>query len=494
MGVESLADYARDPWVLCATLVLALVVVALLGYLPPRKGLPPIVTGLPIVGSLIGFLKRPYPLALESFKKYGPVFTLKVPFMRLTFLVGPEASAHYFKAKDSQLDQQQVYQYSVPIFGKGIIYDVDIDTRQEQFKFLTNVFRGENMRAFAPEMQEEAEMYFAKKWGDKTGETDLRKDLAELIILTAARCLMGPEVRNDLSGEVSRLFQTLDEGMIPITFFFPNLPIHVHRARDRARQEMANLFSGIMQARRNNPDKKKVYHDCLNTLMNARYRDESRPPLTDDQISGMMIALLFAGQHTSSVTSSWTGYFLLDSHAKSKIEGRQDEWEMVRREQDAIVKEHGKEIDFDVLEKMDRLHASIKEALRIHPPLIFLVRKCLEDFEVCGVTVPKGDIVFASPPVTHRVESVFPNPESYEPERFLKPREEDKQRFSFVGFGGGRHGCLGENFAYMQIKTIWSVLLRKYDMELVDPLPEPDYSALVVGPMPCRVRYTPRKK
>ena len=52
---------------------------------------------------------------------------------------------------------------------------------------------------------------------------------------------------------------------------------------------------------------------------------------------------------------------------------------------------------------------------------------------------------------------------------------------------------MGETFAYMQMKTIWSHLLRNFDMELVDPLPEPDYTAMVVGPKgSCRIRYRKR--
>lgn len=74
------------------------------------------------------------------------------------------------------------------------------------------------------------------------------------------------------------------------------------------------------------------------------------------------------------------------------------------------------------------------------------------------------------------------------------PREEDKAApFSYIGFGGGRHGCMGSQFAYLQIKTIWSVLLRNFTFELVDEFPEPDWDSMVIGPKPTRVRYTRRK-
>merc|ERR1719197_1134418 len=103
-------------------------------------------------------------------------------------------------------------------------------------------------------------------------------------------------------------------------------------------------------------------------------------------------------------------------------------------------------------------------------------------------TIPKGTIVGTSPTFTHRLPYIYKDPDAYDPHRFAPGREEDKKApFSFIGFGGGRHGCMGEQFAFLQIKSIWSVLLRNFDMEVVGPVPEPDYKALVVGPkQPCK--------
>jgi sterol 14-demethylase len=96
--------------------------------------------------------------------------------------------------------------------------------------------------------------------------------------------------------------------------------------------------------------------------------------------------------------------------------------------------------------------------------------------------------------VSHRIPEVFAGPERYDPERFAPGRAEDrKARFALITFGGGKHGCLGMTFAYLQIKAIWSILLRRFDWELVDHRPKPNYSTFVVGPrQPCKVRYRRR--
>ena len=75
----------------------------------------------------------------------------------------------------------------------------------------------------------------------------------------------------------------------------------------------------------------------------------------------------------------------------------------------------------------------------------------------------QGHIVFTSPAFAHRLEHVFPRSGSFEPERFASPREEDRAApFSFIGFGGGRHGCMGSNFAYLQVSAPALLDMVKY--------------------------------
>eukprot|EP00030_Apusomonadida_sp_AF-17_P002326 a339296_1180.p1 GENE.a339296_1180~~a339296_1180.p1 ORF type:complete len:495 (-),score=216.40 a339296_1180:25-1476(-) len=479
--VNTVLRSLSNPYVLIVIVLVALFLVFVVGVKP--KGSPPIVSvGLPIIGPIRAFLKNPFFLALDSYKKYGEVFTIKLLHKRLTFLVGPEAGEHFFKATDEQLSQNEIYAFSVEIFGKGVVYDVEPSVRLEQIRFISGALRGEQLKSYVPDMRAEAEQFFAAKWGSE-GVIDLRESLSELIILTAARCLMGPEIRENLFERVSFLFNKLDAGLLPLTVFWPTAPIRQHRERDAAREEMVQLFASIMAQRKANPGRK--YNDVLDVFMSATYKDGRA--LTEREIAGLMIALLFAGQHTSSITSSWTGLQLLRPENRRHLEA-------VLREQDALIQEFGDELNYDVIEKMDRLYVSIKEALRLNPPLPFVMRATKQPFEAGGYIVPAGDLIFVSPPLSHRMERIFKDCETFDPERFLAPRFEDRAyRYAYAGFGGGRHACLGENFAYLQIKTIWSVLFRKYDMELVDPYPTPDWEALVVGNHPCRIRYSLKK-
>eukprot|EP00898_Chlorokybus_atmophyticus_P001267 jgi/Chlat1/2140/Chrsp17S02727 len=477
---------------LAYVLVAGALALAAVGLLLRRSGgkgalpTPPVLHGVPVVGGVLKFIAGPMKLMREGYDRYGEVFSVFVLHKRITFLIGPSVSPHFFKAPDMELSQKEVYGYSVPTFGPGVVFDVDHVVRGEQIRFFSDALRTGRLYSYVGMMVTEAQAFFSK-WADE-GEVDLKDELSHLIILTASRCLLGREVRENMFEQVSALFHDLDLGMLPISVLAPYLPIPAHRRRDRARAELGRLFKKVIQARRASGVSEP---DILQAYIDARYKDGRAT--NEEEITGLLIATLFAGQHTSAITSTWTGLLLLaagDKYLPAIVE-----------EQRRVMRDHGDVLDYDVLSKMDCLHRAVKEVVRLYPPLIMLLRYTHNPFNVTtaegrSYSIPAGTIVATSPAFAHRLPHVYTNPDAYDPDRFTEGREEDKKAgaFAYIGFGGGRHGCMGENFAYMQIKTIWSVILRNFELELVSPLPEPDYESMVVGPKPpCVIRYKRRK-
>ena len=131
----------------------------------------------------------------------------------------------------------------------------------------------------------------------------------------------------------------------------------------------------------------------------------------------------------------------------------------------------------------------------MRPPLVMLMRAVRRELQYGEYAIAPGDLAMVSPAVSHRLPDVFADPDRYDPDRFAPGREEDRQApYALIGFGGGKHRCIGLTFAYQQVKVFWSVLLQEFELELASPRSEPDYATFVVGPrQPCRVRYRRRQ-
>lgn len=483
MVAFELSQYAWVGLIVSAVIAASLLVGKLFDAVRGTKR-PPIFEGVPFIGGLLKFIRGPWKLLNEGYKLHGEVFTVPVLHKRITFLIGPDASPHFFKATDEEMSMSEVYAFNVPTFGRGVVFDVPQKVRLEQFRFFTEALTKDRLRKYVPMFVQEAEQYFSQ-WG-QSGVIDFHAEFSKLVTLTAARTLLGREVREQVFERVSDLLHDLDEGMIPISVLAPYLPIPAHAKRDRARKELSEIFAKIIRARRASGNREE---DVLQQFIDAKYQNVyGGRATTEEEITGLLIAVLFAGQHTSSITTSWTAYHMVGDKARG--------WNVALEEQRRIISETGTDLNFDILARMDVLHRCIQEALRMHPPLLLLLRYAKSSFNVTTsqgkeYVIPKGDVVAVSPNFSHTLPQIFKNPLEFQPDRFAAPREEDKvKNFSYIGFGGGRHACLGSNFAYLQIKTIMSVLLRNFEFELIDPIPEPNYESMVIGPKVGKVKYT----
>ncbi|BAZ10801.1 cytochrome P450 [Calothrix sp. NIES-4071] len=78
--------------------------------------------------------------------------------------------------------------------------------------------------------------------------------------------------------------------------------------------------------------------------------------------------------------------------------------------------------------------------------------------------IPPGWGIILSQALTHKLPTLYTNPEKFDPARFAPPREEDKKDpYGLVGFGGGAHMCIGMEFGKMEMKIFLSKLLKEYD-------------------------------
>ncbi len=439
---------------------------------------PPVLSGgWPFVGHLLEFRRDPLALMRRLRAECGQVGEFRLAGHRIVLLTGEAAQEAFFRAPDEQLDQAAAYPFMKPIFGEGVVFDAAPEQRKQAMR--NQSLRDKFMRGHAEKIAAEVERMTAA-WPER-GEIDLLSFFAELTLYTSTTCLIGPQFREEIGPEFAPIFMDLERGTDALAYVNAHLPIPALRARDRARRKLAARIEEIFARRERSSEK---YTDLFQVLHGLRDEQGERR-YSDDQITGIFISMMFAGHHTTSVVSSWGMIDLLqNAQWMQKVVGELDE-----------IYADGRDVSYQALREIPLLECALKETLRLHPPLVILMRKVMSDFDYEHWTVPAGHLVAASPAISNRMPEHFPDPERYLPERYLPGREEDRQSFVWLPFGAGRHRCVGAAFAMMQLKAIFSILLRRFEFELAQPCESyaNDLSKMVVAvKQPCGVRYRRR--
>ncbi|HEX3706892.1 MAG TPA: cytochrome P450 [Mycobacteriales bacterium] len=425
-------------------------------------------------GDPIGLMRRVH-------DECGDVGAFDLAGRRVVLVSGADLNEWYFRTPDELLDQGAAYPFMTPIFGTGVVFDAPPERRGEMLK--NSSLRGPQMKGHAEVIAAEVERSIAGWSREQT--IDLLDFFAELTIYTSSSCLIGKKFREQLDGSFARLYHDLERGTDALAYVDAYAPIDSFRRRDEARVELVKLVEGIMAGRADG--ERDEDSDLLDLLMSLKHED-GRSRFSADEITGIFISMMFAGHHTTSGTAAWTLIELLRKPA---------EMAAVVSELDELYAGGGT-VSFQALREIPRLEAAIKEALRLHPPLILLLRVATQDMEVGGYLVREGDLVAASPAISNRLAPDFVDPDAFEPVRYLDPRREDDHNpWTWIPFGGGKHRCVGAAFAMMQLKAIFLVLLRGYEFELAQPTDtyRNDHSKMVVQlEQPCAVHVRRRSR
>ncbi|KAJ2389805.1 Lanosterol 14-alpha-demethylase [Coemansia sp. RSA 2603] len=488
------------------TLIVSIVSWALLeqklNYSPSE---PPFVTYyVPFIGSMVEFGIHPIKFIRKYQKIHGNFFTFLMFGRRMTVCIDIDGNDFVFNVKHSNVTAEDAYNsLTKPVFGEGVVYDVPNSMLMEQKRMVKAGLSIENFRAYIPIIIMEVNQYVDKYWTKDEDTVDLLQSISEMIIMTASHTLLGPEIRSRLYEGIADLYHTLDSCFTPIHFLFEWLPLPSYYASEKAHAELDRIFAKVIADRRKNPGEKHI--DMLDALMASKYK--TGEPLSDKHVGNMLIALLMAGQHTSAATTTWA---LLNLAANPDVVAD------ARKEIESLVGQELKgdkvpEISYENVKDFNALDNVVRETLRIRSPLIQLMRKVVKPVAVpnTNYVIPAGYYIIASPIISSTDEKYYKNAEDWIPSRWNNDKSDesvDKNMTDYgfgamstsarspnLPFGAGRHRCIGEQFAYLQIKTILYTLLTRFEFEL-DPkrgMPERNYQSMVVlpeGPVLCRYK------
>lgn len=349
----------------------------------------------------------------------------------------------------------------------------------------------EALRSYVLLISSEVEKYVKESPVFQAGKGlfEVPSTIAEITIYTASRSLQGKEVRDKFDSSFAQLYHDLDKGFSPINFMLPSAPLPHNRKRDAAQKKMASLYTDIIRERRARGEKKDS-EDMVWNLMASTYKDGT--PLSDTEIAHMMIALLMAGQHSSASTGSW---IIL------RLATRPDLIDQLYEEQKNVL--NGEQLTYESLQKLELHSQIIKETLRIHAPIHSILRRVKSPMPIpeTKYVIPTSHNLLATPGFSARNEKYFPDPMTWEPRRWSQPTSSVKDDANdekidygygviskgghspYLPFGSGRHRCIGEQFAYLQLGTILATMVRLMKWENPEKsgdVPETDFSVSTV--------------
>ncbi|NP_001009743.1 prostaglandin E2 omega-hydroxylase CYP4F21 precursor [Ovis aries] len=184
-------------------------------------------------------------------------------------------------------------------------------------------------------------------------------------------------------------------------------------------------------------------------------KDEDGKRLSDEDIRAEADTFMFEGHDTTASGLSWILYNLA-KHPEYQERCRQEVQELLRDRE-------SKEIEWDNLAQLPFLTMCIKESLRLHPPVTIISRCCTQDIVLPnGWVIPKGVICIIDIFGTHHNQSVWPDPEVYDPFRFDQENIKGRSPLAFIPFSAGPRNCIGQTFAMTEMKVVLALTLLRF--------------------------------
>lgn len=344
------------------------------------------------------------------------------------------------------------YQQLRLVVGNGIL-TAQGDDWLDQKRFVQPTFTKARVDGYLQIMLEEIDR-LASTWRSQT-EVSLDASMRHLTLRVVCRTLFGRDVdalEPMIVAEVPRAATSIIKraslgGKVPISW-----PLPVNRRLRRARERLYQAVDQIIADRRRSGERGD---DLISLLLDARDGDER---LSDAEVRDQTLIFLLAG-HETSASSLTFALHLLGRHP-----------EVQRRVRDEVAEALG-----DGLPSAEHVHsglpfttAVVKEAMRLYPIVPFIPRHATAACLVDGFTIPAETDILVAVWSIHRDPALWPNPDSFEPERFLGSAPRD--RYAWIPFGAGPRACIGLHFAMTEAVAAVALLTRAFEFESSTPM------------------------
>lgn len=338
-----------------------------------------------------------------------------------------------------------------PLLGGMSVFLAEGEQHRKERSLLLPSFHGELIRETVATIENVA-MKSAEKWkrGSIVRIMDSSLDISLEVIL---RVVFG-------LGEENRIQIFKDSMSRFVASFHPSLAFSRLLQRPlfglspwnkfvNARAEFDALIQSEIDQRKKSSSPSG--NDLLSRLLDAKYDDGTS--MTNEGIRDQLVTLLLAGHETTQIAIGWAMSWLFrNSKCLQRLRLELDEQEFS-----------------EVVSSSDLLTGICNESLRLNPILADVIRVAKKPIELEEVTVPVGKAIAPSTYLVHYDEELYPNPRSFEPDRWkdrtYKPHE-------FFPFGGGIRRCIGASLATMEMKIVIASWVKNFEFELLPVTPQ----------------------
>ncbi len=367
----------------------------------------------------------------------------------------PVVIQHVLKTNSENYHKSEIQKKRMGHFlGKGLL-TTEGEPWRTQRRLIQTGFERKQLEVLSSIMQDSlAESLRDFDRQAQIGPVDIYPLMMKITFAMVGRSLFGARLKEEDIDLISLAISTVQEFMVRQTIQPYLNPWFAVSGELRRHWDLRSRAFGVLDEYLQRRRKEAPGHDLLQILMDARYSDGQG--MSDELILSESMQLLVAGHETSSNALSWLLYL---------ISTRPDCVDRIRQEFDSVLGE--KPLSYSDVPKFEFTTQVILEALRLYPPFWMVDRMALEDDRAGDLAIPRGSTVVVFIYGVHHSPQYWENPESFDPERFSKAKEKLHTPFAHLPFGAGPRGCIGGNYAMLQILMILSVLLRKYDFRLV---------------------------
>ncbi len=428
---------------------------------------PPGPKGRFLVGSLPEFRKHPPEFLLSVAREYGDFAYLRLGYQDVYLVNRPDAIKDILVTHQGSFKKSRVLERARVLLGDGLLTsEGQFHTRQR--RLVQPAFHRDRLAGYGAAMVECAAQC-RDRW-QPGASADISTEMMRLTLAVVARTLFSAEVNAEADeigaalGEVLELFVRV---LTPFSEWIEKLPLPSVRRFERARARLDQTIYRLIAEHR------ALGHDTgdlLSMLLMAQ-DEETNVQMTDKQVRDEAMTLFLAGHETTANALTWTWYLLSQN---PEVEAR------FHAEIDRVLS--GRFPGFEDLPQLRYVEMVFAESMRLYPPAWGIGRRALEDYRVDQYTLPAKSIILMSPYVVHRNPRWFPEPEKFDPERWVPEQVATRPKFSYFPFGGGARVCIGERFAWMEGVLLLATLGQGWRLRLVPGHPVETRALLTLRP------------